>query len=85
MFYSVSAYRTDLEDDIQFITVSGVNGFFDNIGKTRRQGIELGLQTRLGKLSLNAAYGFIDATFRDAFLVASPNNSQADASDRIGS
>ena len=82
-FYSVSAYRTDLEDDIQFITVSGVSGFFDNVGKTRRQGIELGLQTRLGKLSINAAYGFVDATFRDAFLVASPNNSQADANDRI--
>jgi outer membrane receptor protein involved in Fe transport len=81
--YSVSAYRTDLEDDIQFITVSGVNGFFDNLGNTRRQGIEIGLQTRLGKLSLNAAYGFVDATFLDAFLVASPNNSQADANDRI--
>ena len=82
-FYTLSVYRTDLQDDIQFITVSGVNGFFDNVGDTRRQGIEIGLQTRLGRLSLNAAYGFIDATFRDSFLVASPSNSEADVNGRI--
>jgi outer membrane receptor protein involved in Fe transport len=82
-FYSLSAYRTDLQDDIQFITVSGVNGFFDNVGDTRRQGVEIGLQTRMGKLQLSAAYGFVDATFQDSFLVSSPSNSQADGTGRI--
>jgi outer membrane receptor protein involved in Fe transport len=77
--YTLSAYRTDLDDDIQFISASssGTLGYFKNVGKTRRQGIELGLQARLGKLALSGAYGFIDATYQSTFAVSSPNNSSA--------
>jgi outer membrane receptor protein involved in Fe transport len=83
--YSASAYRTDLEDDIQFISASGsgVLGYFQNVGKTRRQGLELGLQGSFGKLSLSANYGYIDATFQSTFVVASANNSSADAAGDI--
>jgi outer membrane receptor protein involved in Fe transport len=83
--YSAALFRTDLRDDIQFVSASGSGtlGFFQNVGKTRRQGIELGLQTRWRKLTVKGAYSYLDATFQDAFTVASPTNSSADAAGDI--
>jgi outer membrane receptor protein involved in Fe transport len=84
--WSAAAYRTDLDNDIQFTTTGqgAVSaGFFQNVGKTRRDGVELGASARFGDLALNLRYSHIDATFRSAFLAASPNNSSADASGAI--
>ena len=83
---SAAVYRTDLDDDIAFITAGQgavSTGFFQNIGKTRREGIELGANVRLSALSLNLRYSRTKATFRSTFLAASPNNSTADASGAI--
>jgi outer membrane receptor protein involved in Fe transport len=84
-YYSASIFRTDLRDDIQFVSASssGTTGFFQNVGKTRRQGLELNLQQRFGKLQLKAAYSYIDARFQSAFTVNSPNNSSKDANGDI--
>jgi outer membrane receptor protein involved in Fe transport len=42
-------------------------GFFDNIGDTRREGVELGVQVLPSEqLSLYANYAFTRATYRDA-------------------
>ncbi len=78
--YSAGLFRTDLHDDIQFVSASGSGtlGFFQNVGKTRRQGLELGMQARWGKLQVQGAYSYIDATFQDPFSVSSPANSSAD-------
>ena len=84
--WAIAAYRTDLDDDIQFISsgAGAVNaGFFQNVGKTRRQGVELWGGTRVGALSLNLRYSHTDATFRSAFVAASPNNSAADDNGAI--
>jgi len=77
--YSLSLYRTHLQDDIQFVSSGGaINaGFFQNVGTTRRQGLELTLQADWGRLRLLGSYSFIDATFRTPFLLNSPNNSSA--------
>jgi len=77
--YSAALFRTNLQDDIQFIsaTGSGTLGYFQNVGKTRRQGLELGLQTHWRKLTVQGAYSYIDATFQSAFAVSSPSNSSA--------
>jgi outer membrane receptor protein involved in Fe transport len=83
--WNASVYRTDLNDDIIFVSSggAGVNtGFFQNAGKTRRQGLELGMHGRIGKLSLAANYGYIDATFESALTLNSPANSSA-VSDEI--
>lgn len=84
-YYSASVFRTDLRDDIQFVSASasGTTGFFQNVGKTRRQGVELGLQQRWNKLQLKAAYSFIDATYQSSFTENSPNNSSANANGDI--
>jgi outer membrane receptor protein involved in Fe transport len=83
--YNASLFRTDLRDDIQFITASASNtaGYFQNVGKTRRQGLELGLQQGFDKLSVRAAYSYIDVTYQTAFVENSPNNSSANATGDI--
>jgi outer membrane receptor protein involved in Fe transport len=83
--WSAAIYRTDLYDDIQFISSGGaINaGYFRNVGQTRRQGLELTTQTRFGPWQLIARYSFIDATFRTGFVEHSPANSSADAAGDI--
>ncbi len=84
--WSAAVYRTDLDDDIQFIASGqgAINaGFFHNVGKTRREGIELAASARLDDLTLNVRYSHTEATFRSTFVAASPNNSTADAAGAI--
>ena len=83
--WSVAVYRTDLQDDIQFVSSGGqINaGFFQNVGKTRRQGVELTAGKRFGPVNVVARYSFIDATFVTPFTENSPNNSSADANGDI--
>jgi iron complex outermembrane receptor protein len=84
--WNAAVYNIDLSDDIQFISSggAGVNtGYFDNIGTTRRRGLELGTTYAVGGLLLNANYSYIQATFESAFVINSPNNSSADANDDI--
>lgn len=83
--WGAAMYRTELTDDIQFIGSQGaVNaGFFQNVGKTLRQGLELNASTRGSGFGLVARYSFIDATYRTGFLENSPFNSSADANGDI--
>jgi iron complex outermembrane receptor protein len=83
--WSAAAYRTDLDNDIIFISSGGaVNaGYFQNAGQTRRQGLELGVHGRLDKLNLAVNYGYVDATFESALTLNSPSNSSADANGDI--
>ena len=65
---NASVYRTNVRDDISFIQseTAVFEGFFANIGNTRRQGIELGVQlVPSEKISLYANYAFTRATFQD--------------------
>jgi iron complex outermembrane receptor protein len=83
--WSAAIYRTDLFDDIQFVSSgNAINaGFFQNVGKTRRMGLELGAASKWGPLSIAAHYGFIEATFQTGFVEHSPANSGADANGDI--
>lgn len=82
---SVAAFRTDLADDIQFIGSSGgMNaGYFQNVGKTRRQGLEFALQSQFEHIDLALRYSLVEATFESAFAVSSPNNSSSDSLGEI--
>ena len=70
----VSAYRTDVLDDIFAVTPAGTTGvYFQNIGKTRRQGLEASLRTRpVGWLEASLIYAFTDARFEEEVLLATP-------------
>ncbi len=66
---TASVYRTNVRDDISFIQseTAVFEGFFDNIGSTRREGVELGVQVFPSeRFSLYGNYAFTRATFRDA-------------------
>ena len=75
--WNVGAYQTDLKDDIYFINVGNGQGFFDNVGKTRRRGLEAGLSGKTGKWGFGLNYSLTDATFQDSFLMTSNDNSSS--------
>jgi iron complex outermembrane receptor protein len=72
--WNLSVFRTLLHDDIFGIATSLSQGFFQNIGDTRRQGIEAGLNYRGERWSGYANYSFVQATFRSPLTVPSPSN-----------
>ena len=83
--YSASIYRSQNSDDIQFISSNPGTGQgnFLNVGKTRRQGLDLGLNGKVGStFKWNIGYSFVKATYESPFKVASEVNSSA-VSDEI--
>ena len=80
--WSVAAYRSDLSDDILFISGAGAGsnvGYFQNVGNTRRAGLELAGEQKWDNFSVTARYAFINATYESSFLVNSAVNSNANA------
>jgi len=77
--WNAGLFRTENSNDIQFIAsnTSG-NGYFQNVGKTLRQGIELGMNGKIDKFSFQANYSFVDATFQTPFTEFSSANSSSD-------
>ena len=72
--WNLSVFRTLLHDDIYGIATSVSQGFFQNIGDTRRQGVEAGINYRAQSWLAYANYSFVQATFRSALTVPSPSN-----------
>jgi outer membrane receptor protein involved in Fe transport len=81
--WSAELFRTINRDDIQFIATSTNSGYFDNVGNTRRQGVDAALGGKLGRLSWSMSYSLVDATYQSDFSVAAAANSTADASGNI--
>ena len=79
--WNAGVFHANLKDDIQFISSgNGFNqGYFDNVGDTQRQGVELGLNTTFKQLSLTANYQYLRATFKNSVTFHNENNSSADA------
>ncbi len=75
--WSVAGFRSENHDDILFVSTGTSAGYFDNVSKTRRQGVELGLNGTMGRFSWNANYSYIQATFESNACLVSPNNSSA--------
>jgi outer membrane receptor protein involved in Fe transport len=82
--WSFDAFRTNNTDDIQFVATTTSEGYFANVGSTRRQGVDLGLGGRLiPSLSWRLVYSFVDATYRSSFEVNGGSNSTADDNGNI--
>jgi iron complex outermembrane receptor protein len=77
--WNLSVFRTLLRDDIFGIATSVSQGFFQNIGDTRRQGVEAGVKYRAESWSAYANYSFVQATFQSPLTVPSPSNPYQDA------
>ena len=83
--YAVAAFRTTNANDILFVSSGAVanQGYFDNVGDTRRQGLEASLigRQRLGehgmRLDWTVRYTLMEATFETPFSEASANHPDA--------
>jgi outer membrane receptor protein involved in Fe transport len=83
--WNADFFHADNHNDILFVASqqSGF-GYFKNFGKTRRQGIELGLNGRRGRLNAGAHYTWLDATFQSPETIAGAGNSTNDAAQAGG-
>ncbi|MEQ1599485.1 MAG: TonB-dependent receptor [Methylotenera sp.] len=78
--WTAAVYRTENHDDIHFISTNATNGmgYFDNVGKTRRMGLDAGLSGAFGNLSWNAGYSYVKATYESNLELANQLNSTSD-------
>ena len=78
--WHAGVFRTTNDDDILFVSAGALTneGFFDNVGETRRDGFEANLSGAAGeRLTWSLDYTYLDATFRESFAVMSPNHPEA--------
>jgi outer membrane receptor protein involved in Fe transport len=70
----ISAYRTDVLDDIFTVSPTGTTGvYFQNIGKTRREGVEASLRAKpTAWLDARLTYALTAARFEEEVLLATP-------------
>jgi outer membrane receptor protein involved in Fe transport len=82
--WNAAIYHAMNHDDLMFISTNAQNGlgYFDNVGRTRRDGIDLGFggETLFGienteKFSWNASYGYVNATYDSDLELTSDANS----------
>jgi iron complex outermembrane receptor protein len=81
--WNLSVYRTNIDDDIYGIATSVSTGFFQNIGATRRQGLEAGLNYQSSAWSTYLSYSYVDARFESPLLLPSQSNPYQDGNGDI--
>jgi outer membrane receptor protein involved in Fe transport len=74
--WNASLFHTATSDDILFISSGPLTntGHFQNVGDTRRQGLELGASGAFDAVRWNVAYSFISARFDTPLTLSSPNH-----------
>lgn len=75
--WSGAVYSTVNHDDIQFIATNAANGmgYFDNVGETRRMGLDLGLTGDIDKFRWNVGYSYLKATYESDLTLVNQVNS----------
>lgn len=81
---SAAVFRTDLIDDIYSVSPTPNAVYFQNVGNTRRQGVELSLATRFRRWDVFANYTYTRATFESAFSIATPRTPDEDEEVSVG-
>src|SRR5215218_3841281 len=82
--WKLGGFRATNYDDIVAVPAVGRTGFgyFSNVGRTRRQGLEAEINVKSPTLQFQASYAFVDARFLDALTIGS-NSPFADADGNI--
>jgi len=83
LVWSADVFRTVNRDDIQFVATATNAGYFDNVGDTRRQGLDLAIGGKQGGFHWHLAYSFVDATYQSSFVVNAASNSTAESNGNI--
>ncbi len=74
--WNAGLFRAQNTDDILFVLADRTGfGYFKNFGQTRRQGLELGARTEVGRVGVGVGYTWLDATFRSEEVVNGESNS----------
>ena len=73
--WRTAVFNSDLTDDIIFNQTNANQGYFSNVGSTRRRGLELGFNGNYQKWNYQLLGTYIDATFQSSFTPANANNS----------
>jgi len=81
--WSADVFHTATSNDIQFIATATNSGFFDNVGSTRRQGLDFAIGGREAGLTWKLSYSYVDATYQSSFPINSESNSSQDANGNI--
>lgn len=82
--WNAGVFRATNDDDILFVADNAAGfGYFRNFGRTRRQGVELGVDGRAGAVALSVHYTYLAATFESRETIDSPGNSSADGAGTI--
>ena len=80
--WNAAVYTATNHNDIQFVqsplTTTAANGlgYFSNIGRTKRNGLDLGVSGKIDNFSWNASYAYIDATYDSDLELVSNSNSE---------
>jgi len=83
MRWNFSVFRTVLHDDIHGVSTSLSSGYFANIGDTRRQGLETGVNFDAPRWSAYLHYSLVRATFLTALVMPASANPFQDANGNI--
>ena len=82
--WSAAAYTTENDNDIQFVSITaGGRGYFNNVGQTRRSGLDIGFDLTQDKFRYLAGYSYVKATYESEFDAMSAYNSSANAAHKI--
>lgn len=75
--WNASIYQSMNYDDIHFVSAGAATtaGFFKNVGRTKRQGFDLGLNGSMDKFSFNAGYSLILARYDSDLTLGNEVNS----------
>jgi outer membrane receptor protein involved in Fe transport len=84
LHYDLGLFHSNLDDDIQFVN-SPILGraYFENVGQTRRQGVDASLRLTTSRWLGWLGYAYTDARFRAGFNESGGNNPAADANGTI--
>lgn len=83
--WNAGLYHAVNHDDIQFTAAGSSNGagYYKNVGRTKRQGIDMGLAGDADKFRWSASYSYVRATYDSDVSFVSSSNSSEDADSII--
>jgi outer membrane receptor protein involved in Fe transport len=83
--WNAGLYQAVNHDDIQFTAAGSSNGagYYKNVGRTKRQGIDMGLAGDADKFKWSASYSYVRATYDSDVSFVSSSNSSEDGNSMI--
>lgn len=79
--WRLSAFASELRNDILFTAVGSSRGFFSNVEATRRRGFDVAVSGTHGPFDWRAGYAYVDATFAADASLFNPVSLAADPAE----